>query len=210
MKKVILGLLLGMFNVFMAQNIDLKAIKTNIEDEKSEFYYERLLTRFKATPELMSDEEMKHLYYGKIFTPYYRISRSEEFDNYKNLMVDIFNKEASDSEIAELAKEGDRLLDIDPFNMDILLVNSNYNKDYILKMRLGKIIKTILNSGNGKKNKTPFIVIEVSDVYFIGDIQEKNLRNYHRTTEWVSDGAIDKFTKGKDKIYFKVLYDLVK
>lgn len=153
---------------------------------------------------------MKHLYYGKIFTPYYRISRSEEFDNYKNLMVDIFNKEASDSEIVELAKESDRLLDIDPFNMDILLVNSNYNKDYILKMRLGKIIKTILKSGNGKKNKTPFIIIEVSDVYFIGDIQEKNLRNYHRTTEWVSDGAIDKFTKGKDKIYFKVLYDLVK
>lgn len=32
MKKVILGLLLGIFNVFIAQNIDLKAIKMNIED----------------------------------------------------------------------------------------------------------------------------------------------------------------------------------
>lgn len=208
MKKVILGLLLGMFNVFMAQNIDLKAIKTNIEDEKSEFYYERLITRFQATPELMSDEEMKHLYYGKLFTKYYRISKDEDYKKSEKIMIGIYQKNNPEkSEIKEVLALGEKLLEKDPFDMRILLVYTNYSKNSIHKMQLRRLVNTILKSGKGNSKTTPICVVEIPDGYFIGDIQGKNFREYRRITRWVKDGAIDEYVKGKDRVFIKVLYD---
>lgn len=208
MKKVILGLLLVMFNVFMAQNIDLKAIKTNIEDEKSEFYYERLMTRFQATPELMSDEEMKHLYYGKLFTKYYRIFKDEDYKKSEKIMIGIYQKNNPEkSEIKEVLALGEKLLEKDPFDMRILLVYADYSKNSIYKMQLRRLVNTILKSGKGNSKTTPICVVEISDGYFIGDIQGKNFREYRRTTTWGEDGAIDEYVKGNDKVFMKVLYD---
>lgn len=207
MKKVILGLLLGMFNIFMAQNIDLKAIKTNIEDEKSEFYYERLITRFQATPELMSDEEVKHLYYGQMFTKY-NVSKFDKdyWDVIKHLEK---NKRKKAKEHLE------KYIEKNPLNLEILIMavelykkdNENKYQQYLIQS--GRLIEIIKQSGDGKTEETAFYVNDVYTEYFIARILfNEDLRTYQRSSYLKKDGAIDKFTKGDKELFFRVLYKL--
>nr|WP_294936499.1 DUF4919 domain-containing protein [uncultured Flavobacterium sp.] len=97
LKKSVTLLFIAMTGLVFGQEItfktpDYKAIKANIENKKSKFYYPTLLKRLAANDTLLSEEQYSHLYYGYTMQPEYKpytpTSKEKEIKKYysrKNL-----------------------------------------------------------------------------------------------------------------------------
>ncbi|MBV8328015.1 DUF4919 domain-containing protein [Chryseobacterium sp.] len=202
-------IILSFFSAWsQAQNINLDSIKINVQNENSEFYYEKLIYKFKFDPTSLSDEEVKNLYYGKNFSKY----RTYFFDpDYLDFMKSISQKNWK-----KTINYGEKYLVKDPTNTEvltyILLAYEKKDKEapnYGLYAAQSKtLLNYIMQNGDGKTKETAFKVNSVGEVYLIAGILGKNIRTFKRTSTMQKDGTIDEFSKGDEKIYFKVFENI--
>lgn len=201
----LLLLLISVFGFGQKSKIDLKAIDKDLKDEKSPYNYEKLIFKYKGYPKSLDTIEAQHLYYGRNFR---KDLVSTMDDDFKNLA-----EQFKEKNFDECIKLGKILYDKDPTNLDVLLILMrayDSKKDGSnLMHHLGQfraLSDAMRSSGNGKSEKTPFLVNSVGDEYILLNILNIG-QDYKRLgSEPTKDGMFDIWEKDKDKVYIKVLY----
>lgn len=171
------------------------------------FFYEKLITKFKTDPALLTNEEGENLLYGKYYSNYSTLELDFDYLN----CIGHFSKRNFKKTIIS----GEKLLEKDPVNSEIIaILRVAYNKkdktsekNILYTNQLKVLTNSILANGNGKTKETAYIVNSVGEEFLISDLLGKNLRGFQRRSVMQNDGVIDEFSKGDEKIYFKVLYN---
>lgn len=200
-------LLFTLFSVFgfsQKSKVDFKAIEKSLKSSDSPYHYEKLLFKYKGYPKSLDSIEAQYLYYGRNFRGD-KISTSDE--GFKNL-AEAFKQ----NNFEECIRQGKVLYDKDPTNLDILLIllraydslkDGNNFMHHLSQFRA--LADGIKNSGDGKSEKTAYLVNSVGDEYILLNIL--NIGNdYTRGSKPSKDGMFDIWEKEGQKIYIKVLY----
>lgn len=198
------GYLVGQEKVFPSATELYAGVKKAIQDSTSPFYYPRLLDKLSENQNSLTNDEYFHLFYGKIYQPFfhtYRLSNA----SFKRLINSGKTKKAM--------AEGNRLLEEDPTNLEVLVLlsrlqaSSGKNTEMtFLDGRIKGILECILLTGNGKTENTAFQIPMVEDQYVVKGVM--NFSGGTRSTVMSQDTMIDKWMKGKDEIYFCILVKL--
>ncbi|MFC7346467.1 DUF4919 domain-containing protein [Chryseobacterium zhengzhouense] len=187
-----------------SQKLDFKEIEKNLSNEKSNYNYEKLIFKFKGMPKSLDSIEARHLYYGRNF----RNDKVSTIDDDFKDLADSFK--AGDFE--ECIKKGKILYTKDPTNLDVILIllraydQTKKVDDFVHHLsQLRLLTNAIRTSGDGKSEKTAFIVNSVGDEYIFLNILNVG-QDYSRHSKTYKDSVIDVWTKDSNSIYIKVLY----
>lgn len=164
----IIGLLVSaMFSLAQhpsANPPDLKKIGKSIANERSASYYPKLMIRYQLNDTTLSLQDYRLLYYGYVFQPEF-MSKSNTLliDSLTRLMS---TDSTSHPDYYEIAKVSARLHQLKPFDMKYLdplsfalrLTNENELAAKV-EFKLGRLVETIYNTGDGMSEQTPFYVI---------------------------------------------------
>jgi len=149
---------------------DYKKIGKEISKESSDYYYPKLMEKFKNADTTMTLEEKRHLYYGYTFQEQY--APYEDPDYVDSLKVVLQKEQHGPADLNKIVVFSDSILSENPFDLSILsyqLYALEGLKDLILfdkKMAQATIIiDALLSSGDGRTQKTAFYVIETSHEY---------------------------------------------
>lgn len=205
--KYHLFLLLFLTSVFsFGQNskIDLKTIRKDLKNEKSPYNYDKLIFKYKAYPKSLDTIESQHLYYGRNFRDDLVSTLDDDF---KVLAEDFKN-----GDFEECIKQGKLLYEKDPTNLDILLIlmraydSKKEGSNFIHHFRQFRTLTdAIKSSGDGKSEKTAYLVNSVGDEYILLNILNLG-QEYTRSSKASRDGMLDIWQKEGNTIYIKVLY----
>ncbi|WP_419489316.1 DUF4919 domain-containing protein [Chryseobacterium bernardetii] len=200
-------LLFIMFSVFgfsQKSKIDFKAIEKSFKSSDSTYNYEKLLFKYKGYPKSLDSIEAQYLYYGRNF----REDRITTLDEGFKSLAEAFKE----NRFEDCVKLGKVLYDKDPTNLDILLIllraydslkDGNNFMHHLSQFRA--LADGIKSSGDGKSEKTAYLVNSVGDEYILLNILNIG-NNYTRGSKPSKDGMVDTWEKGDQKIYIKVLY----
>ncbi|AZB34820.1 DUF4919 domain-containing protein [Chryseobacterium bernardetii] len=200
-------LLFIMFSVFgfsQKSKIDFKAIEKSFKSSDSPYNYEKLLFKYKGYPKSLDSIEAQYLYYGRNF----REDRITTLDEGFKSLAEAFKE----NRFEDCVKLGKVLYDKDPTNLDILLIllraydslkDGNNFMHHLSQFRA--LADGIKSSGDGKSEKTAYLVNSVGDEYILLNILNIG-NNYTRGSKPSKDGMVDTWEKGDQKIYIKVLY----
>jgi hypothetical protein len=171
---LVITILLVSMTVF-SQNIefekpDYKKIEKEISQEKSYYYYPKLLKKYITSDTTMTLKEKRYLYYGYSFQDSYSPYGHSDFND---SLRTVLNKEKhNNEELLKIIELSDSLLVENPFDLrainyqlyayDKLGKKIEFDKR-INQMRI--IVDAILSSGDGLKKKTAFYVIYISHEY---------------------------------------------
>jgi hypothetical protein len=153
---------------------DYDRIEKAVKSKKSEFYYPKLLERFKDADPSMTLEEKRHLYYGYIFQKEYTSFSSNDYMyearellQKKNLKTKNMQKVI---ELTDAALEDDPLLiramEYQLYMYDGMGMQDSFEFEKVMT-KLGIIINAIMSSGDGLSKKSALYVIRVPDEYFM-------------------------------------------
>ncbi|NIF05699.1 DUF4919 domain-containing protein [Chryseobacterium sp. Tr-659] len=200
-------LLFIMFSVFgfsQKSKIDLKAIEKSLTNPDSPYNYEKLIFKYKGYPKSLDSIEAQYLYYGRNFRKD-RIATSD--DSFKSL-AEAFKQ----NNFADCIKQGKALYDKDPTNLDILLIllraydsvkDGNNFMHHLNQFR--SLTEGIKSSGDGKSEKTAYIVNSVGDEYILLNILNIG-QDYTRSSKPSKNGLFDIWEKDGRQIYIKILF----
>ncbi len=185
--------------------LDLKKMEQDLTNSKSENNFDKIKFKYLGYPQALDSLEMQYLYYGRNFVGE-KVSMND--DDFKALAV-LYK----DKKFAESAKLGEELFKKDPTNLDILLIllqSYNANKDernFVFRIgQLRTLLSAIKLSGDGKTEKSPFIVNTVGDEYIFLNAQNMKLNEFTRSSKPTDGGMMDIWTKPNETIYVKILY----
>jgi hypothetical protein len=200
----LLFLCLSVFGSGQKSKIDFKSIEKNLKNAESPYNYDRLIFKYKGIPKVLDSIEAQHLYYGRNFETNKLTTSDEDFKS----LAEAFKNNNFD----ECVKLGKVLYGKDPTNLDVLLILlraydnkkdiSNFTH-HLAQLRL--LADAIKSSGDGKSEKTAFIVNSVGDEYIFLNILNLG-EGYTRSSKTMKDGVIDVWEKENNKIYIKVLF----
>ncbi|MEY8758358.1 DUF4919 domain-containing protein [Chryseobacterium tongliaoense] len=200
----LLLLFVSVFGFSQKSKIDFKSIEKSIKDPKSPYPHERLIFKYKGIPKSLDSIEGQYLYYGRNFQKN-KVSTSD--DDFKGL-AEAFKNNNFD----ECIRLGKVLYDKDPTNLDVILILlraydskkdiSNFTH-HLAQLRL--LTDAIKNSGDGKTEKTAYIVNSVGDEYIFLNLLNVG-QDYTRSSKTLKDGVIDIWEKEDSKIFIKILY----
>lgn len=185
---------------------DITTIQKNIADSTGPYFYPKLSYQFRLDPGMPDSVGMQHLYYGKI----YARGVLGPFD--KELFAAMeYLKNGKEKEAIEAAE---KLIVKDPTNLKLLgLLMHTYGKHdslsenlQLYRYQVKRILDCMIASGDGKTENTPYYVSSVSDSYILMDVLGKNAYSFKRHSRNVSDGVMDVYKKGFEKIHIIVLY----
>ncbi len=181
-----------------------KAIEKNLKSEKSPYHYEKLIFKYKAYPKSLDTVEAQHLYYGRNF----RKDLVSTTDGDFKTLAEAFKNGNFD----ECIRQGEILYNRDPTNLDILLIlmqaydSKKDGKNFIHHLDQFRLLTdAVKGSGDGKSEKTPFLVNSVGDEYILLNILNIG-KEYTRGSKPLKDGMLDIWEKDITKVYIKVLY----
>lgn len=199
-------LLLSVFAFGQKQKpaIDLKMIGKDLKNGKSAYNYEKLIFKYKAYPKSLDTIESQHLYYGRNF----RNDLVSTMDDDFKALADAFKK----GDFDECIRMGKILYEKDPTNLDIILIllraydtkkdGSNF-MHHLSQFRT--LTDAIRSSGDGKSEKTAYLVNTVGDEYILLNILNLG-QEYTRISKPSKDGMFDVWQKDGNTVYIKVLY----
>lgn len=200
----LLFILFSVFGFSQKSKIDFKAIEKSLKGSDSPYNYDKLLFKYKGYPKSLDSIEAQYLYYGRSFRED-KINTSDEA--FKSL-AEAFKQ----NNFEECIKQGKAMYDKDPTNLDILLIllraydslkDGNNFMHHLSQFRA--LADGIKSSGDGKSEKTAYLVNSVGDEYILLNIL--NIGNdYTRGSKPSKDGMFDIWEKDCQKIYIKVLY----
>ncbi|WP_294286844.1 DUF4919 domain-containing protein [uncultured Chryseobacterium sp.] len=200
----LLLIFISVFSFSQKLKTDLKTIEKDLKNEKSAYNYEKLIFKYKAYPRSLDTIEARYLYYGRNFKKDPVLTTDPDF---KSLAEAFKNNNYQDC-----IRQGKILYDKDPTNLDILLIllkAYDYQKDgdnfmYHLS-QFRALTDGMKSSGDGKTEKTPYLVNTVGDEYILLNILNIG-QDYTRGSKSVRDGILDIWEKDSNKVYIKVLY----
>jgi len=200
----LLLLLLSIFGFAQKSKIDFKAIEKDLKNSKSEYNYDKLIFKYKGYPKSLDSIEAQHLYYGRNFRKDLVSTTDEDFKN----LAEAFKN----SNFEDCIKQGKILYAKDPTNLDILLIllkAYDFQKDgnnFIHHLnQFRTLTEAIRNSGDGKTEKTAYLVNTVGDEYILLNILNLG-KEYTRGSKSAKNGILDVWEKDSDRVYIKVLY----
>lgn len=190
-------------------NIDFDKIEKNIK-KSGNLQYKSLLKRYHNLDTTLTQEELRHLYYGEVFqksySPYGSATKEKIFnEKYKN---ESFEEAISIGK--ELLKEGGvniRLL----FRLAVAYAaQDQMNKARPLAILYFNLINVIYESGDGKSIETAFVVTKVADEYDL--LYEMGLRMTMQSLVGVTDvmtvdlesQELEEGEEAIEKVYFNV------
>ncbi|WP_346983538.1 DUF4919 domain-containing protein [Chryseobacterium sp. POE27] len=205
--KYYLFLLLFLTSVFsfgQKSKIDLKTIRKDLKNEKSPYNYDKLIFKYKAYPKSLDTIESQHLYYGRNF----REDKVSTLDDDFKVLAESFKN----GDFDECIRQGKILYEKDPTNLDILLIlmrsydskkeGSNF-MHHLNQFRT--LTDAVRSSGDGKSEKTAYLVNSVGDEYILLNILNLG-QEYTRGSKPSRDGMLDIWQKDQNTVYIKVLY----
>ncbi|WP_426481171.1 DUF4919 domain-containing protein [Chryseobacterium sp. R2ACT005] len=200
----LLFIMCSVFGFSQKSKLDLKAVEKSLKNSDSPYNYEKLIFKYKGYPKSLDSIESQYLYYGRNFRKD-KVSTSD--DSFKNL-AEAFKQ----NNFADCIKQGKTLYDKDPTNLDILLIllraydsvkdGSNFMHHLNQFRSLTEGIKV---SGDGKSEKTAYIVNSVGDEYILLNILNIG-KDYTRSSKPAKDGMFDVWEKEGQQLYIKILY----
>ncbi|KPE51736.1 DUF4919 domain-containing protein [Chryseobacterium indologenes] len=200
----LLFLLFSVFGFSQKSKIDLKSIEKNLRNPDSPYHYEKLIFKYKGFPKSLDSIEAQHLYYGRNF----RNDKIPTTDDRFKSLADAFKQ----NNFADCIRQGRELYGKDPTNLDVLLVllraydslkDGNNFVHHLNQLRT--LTNGIKSSGDGKSEKTAYLVNSVGDEYILLNIL--NIGNdYTRGSKPAKDGMFDIWEKDGQKLYIKILY----
>ncbi|WPO82650.1 DUF4919 domain-containing protein [Chryseobacterium sp. JJR-5R] len=200
----LLLLLVSVLGFAQQPKISFKAIEKDLKSDKSPYHYEKLIFKYKAYPKSLDTLEAQHLYYGRNF----RKDLVSTTDNDFKTLAEAFKN----GDFDECIRQGEILYNRDPTNLDILLIllkaydSKKDGKNFIHHFDQFRVLTDALKgSGDGKSDKTPFLVNSVGDEYILLNILNIG-KDYTRGSRSMKDGILDIWEKDNTKIYIKVLY----
>lgn len=164
------SMLSGYAQTFYFEKPDYEAIEKVIKDKRSDFYYPKLMERYRQADSTMTLEEKRHLYYGYSFQPAYSpYNRSDVADSLREVLQ---KDEHTNADLKHIIKYAGLLLVDNPF--DLRAVNyqlyalEKLGKQAEFEGRLNQmnvIIDALLSSGDGLKKESAFYVIYTTHEY---------------------------------------------
>jgi len=170
MKRCLFGLFLVVTSVFTAHgqkvsNVDFDAIKAEVADASSRFYFPKLLERHQAADSTLTIAELVHLYYGQEFAENY-----SPYGSAKSEFLKVYNKQ----QYKEAIPLGEAVLADYPLNMKVLFkvlvcydVLGDKATATTYARRYFSLSNAIQSSGDGKSFETAFVVMAVPDEYML-------------------------------------------
>ena len=175
MKKTLLFLILLSIAGLSAQtkiSPDYDAIRKNIADENSPYFYSDLFQKYFSKNNAMTLEEKRHLYYGFVFQSWYNPNQTTiEEKEIRNVMK---KKMITKTEYRDIVQLADIVLKTNPFNTYALqwkivalfkLGQSNSEEYDKTTSQYNVVMDAILSSGNGKSKESAYWVISVQHEY---------------------------------------------
>lgn len=200
----LLFLFLCVFGFAQKSKIDFKTIEKDLKNNKSLYNYDKLIFKYKGYPKSLDTIEAQHLYYGRNFRNDLVATTDDDF---KNLAEAFRNNNFEDC-----IRQGKALYEKDPTNLDILLIllkAYDSQKDGTNFMhhlnQFRTLTEAVRSSGDGKTEKTAYLVNSVGDEYILLNILNLG-KEYTRGSKSGKDGILDIWEKDNTKVYIKVLY----
>lgn len=200
----LLFLLFSVFGFSQKSKIDLKSIEKNLKNPESPYNYEKLIFKYKGFPKSLDSIEGQYLYYGRNF----RTDKIQTTDDRFKSLAEAFKQ----NHFADCIRLGKDLYDKDPTNLDVILIllrtydslkDGNNFVHHLTQLRA--LTNGIKNSGDGKSEKTAYLVNSVGDEYILLNILNIG-KDYTRSSKPTKDGMFDIWEKDGDKLYIKILY----
>ncbi|PIF30591.1 uncharacterized protein DUF4919 [Flavobacterium sp. 9] len=187
---------------------DYKAIEKEIKDQKSPYYYPKLMERFVSNDTLLTTDDYQHLYLGYVFQPKYDAfwkspdeKKLSEFYAKEKLEVNDYD------EIIKLANHS--LIDF-PFDLRqlnfltyVYHLKGDEKASDMASLKFHNILNAIFSSGDGKQCETGFHVILVEHEYVMLNVFEVE----SKSQSLVGNCDYLSFEKGVykvDGIYFNI------
>ncbi|PSK91109.1 DUF4919 domain-containing protein [Taibaiella chishuiensis] len=189
---------------------DYKAIRKNIKDKKSAFYYPTLMKRYKNGDTTFTKQEFATLYYGFLFDPGYSVLDFSTYNDSINVLLRADSMVAGDNE--KMIRYEKAILETSPFRMRDLnrLANAYYYDGDTVAMRIAgyklqMIAATILSTGDGRTDKTGWHVISVGHEYDILNFMGFDFGGSQKLTHSGCDYLdVEKNKEGIKGFYFDV------
>lgn len=200
----LLLLLTSVISFGQKAKIDLKMIGKDLKNQKSPYHYDKLIFKYKAYPKSLDTIEAQHLYYGRNFRSDLVSTTDEAFKT----LAEAFKN----GDFDECIKQGKDLYEKDPTNLDVLLIllqaydskkDGNNFLYYLSQFRT--LTDAMRSSGDGKSEKTAYLVNSVGDEYILLNILNLG-KDYERGSKPAKDGMLDIWQKDNNSVYIKVLY----
>ncbi|MDC8102305.1 MULTISPECIES: DUF4919 domain-containing protein [Chryseobacterium] len=182
----------------------MKAIEKSLNKSDSPYNYEKLIFKYKGLPRSLDSIESQYLYYGRNFRTDKIITSDDRFKS----LAEAFKQ----NNFEDCIKQGKALYGTDPTNLDILLIllraydsikDGNNFMHHLNQFR--SLADGIKSSGDGKSEKTAYLVNSVGDEYILLNILKIG-QDYTRGSKPSKDGMFDIWEKEGVKTYIKVLY----
>lgn len=193
------------FLAFSQKNkLNLREIEKGLSASGSQYRYEKLIFKYKGYPKSLDSIEGRYLYYGRNFRKDKVSTLDEDFES----LAESFKN----GNFEECIAKGRVLYAKDPTNLDVILIllrAYDSKKDignfshHLSQLRL--LTDAIKSSGDGKSEKTAFIVNSVGDEYIFLNMLNIG-RDYSINSTTYKDSVVDVWSKDSSKVYIKVLY----
>jgi hypothetical protein len=176
-------------------------IKTEIENQSSQYFYPSLLDKIKSSPNQISKEEIKFLYYGQI----YKMGSGLSFLDNPN--ENDFRKAVTQNNCNKILKLGNLNLDKNPVELTTLipvcdcLIKEKINDRNFLALRLKIVLETIFDTGDGKTKETAIKIANIEDDLLIKEIL--GFKAGKETFESDKGKIFSVWDNGNQKIYFE-------
>ena len=189
---------------FFAQSVvDVEKIGKEVSDPKSIYYYDRLEYKYRGIPGSLDKEEAKHLYYGRLFL-------NDKIEVTDPRFAEL-RKAFENGDFEKCATFGRSLYHLDATNLDILLILmrglESMKKFELLSLYMAQfraLTDTIVSSGDGKSEKTAYMVNTIGDEYILLNMLGIN-QDYRRSSKPVNTSMLDVWSNGNKQVFIKVL-----
>lgn len=148
---------------------DYASIKQMVGDPNSAFFYPKLFKKYQANDTTLSFREYRMLYYGYVFQPGYERNTMQTPED--DSIAAIFAKgQLTEHDLKDIVRLGIAYVEKVPFDLkriNLVHVAASEIGDkaiadvYLQKVRM--LALTVLTTGNGLSEETPFYVISESD-----------------------------------------------
>ncbi|WP_295337551.1 DUF4919 domain-containing protein [Flavobacterium sp.] len=212
MKKLFLFFLVITTLTVTAQNKkfvkpDYKAIKKEVTNKKSPYFYETLVNKFNSADTTMTIEEKRHLYYG--FTNSDKYSSFYTGKANDSLRGVLKKRDLEDTDFKKIISYGAKVLQENPFDLRTLNIMSYaYEKQNNLTeaknsaIQISIIVDAIFSTGDGTSKENAFYVINVPHEYDMISI----LGLQYGGSQSLVDGTYDYLTLAENSYGIKGLY----
>lgn len=150
---------------------DLEAIRVASTDEKSPYFYPKLLEKFMANDTLMSDTDFQYFYYGTLFQEDYDPYRPQGNTERRAQVAPLMNKNqwsrAERKQIFDFAMEclADNPINLRQLTNRIFVYEQNGKNDLarIWQNKLNHLLLVIASSGSGADPENAWVVAYPQD-----------------------------------------------